>query len=116
VLKDGRVIAYGTMGGDGQPQTQAAIYPPRATANRRARDRRAALCSAALGLDAHQRTDGITLRRQSDRPADVGGARHRVIDAPYSDLMGHAGAVVLHADGTLEGAHDPRADGGAAGV
>ena len=23
---------------------------------------------------------------------------------------------VLHADGTLEGAHDPRADGGAAGV
>jgi hypothetical protein len=24
--------------------------------------------------------------------------------------------VVLHADGTLEGAHDPRADGGAAGV
>ena len=34
----------------------------------------------------------------------------------YSDVMGHAGAVVLHADGTLEGAHDPRADGGAAGV
>ena len=30
--------------------------------------------------------------------------------------MGHAGAVVLHPDGTLEGAHDPRADGGAAGV
>jgi oxamate amidohydrolase len=35
---------------------------------------------------------------------------------PYSDTMGHAGAVVLHPDGTLEGAHDPRADGGAAGV
>ena len=34
----------------------------------------------------------------------------------YSGLMGHAGAVVLHPDGTLEGAHDPRADGGAAGV
>jgi gamma-glutamyltranspeptidase/glutathione hydrolase len=34
----------------------------------------------------------------------------------YSDTMGHAGAVVLHPDGTLEGAHDPRADGGAAGV
>ena len=25
-LKDGRVIAYGTMGGDGQPQTQAAVF------------------------------------------------------------------------------------------
>src|SRR5206468_3763926 len=26
VLADGRVIAYGTMGGDGQPQTQAALF------------------------------------------------------------------------------------------
>jgi gamma-glutamyltranspeptidase len=25
-LKDGRVIAYGAMGGDGQPQSQAAIF------------------------------------------------------------------------------------------
>src|SRR5665213_284498 len=25
-LKDGRVIAYGTMGGDGQPQSQAAVF------------------------------------------------------------------------------------------
>jgi oxamate amidohydrolase len=39
-----------------------------------------------------------------------------VLPQPYSDVMGHAGAVVLHADGTLEGAHDPRADGGAAGL
>ena len=35
---------------------------------------------------------------------------------PYAGTMGHAGAVVLHPDGTLEGAHDPRADGGAAGI
>ena len=26
VLNDGRVMAYGTMGGDGQPQTQAALF------------------------------------------------------------------------------------------
>ena len=26
VLKDGRIMAYGTMGGDGQPQTQAALF------------------------------------------------------------------------------------------
>ena len=26
VLKDGRVMAYGTMGGDGQPQTQSAVF------------------------------------------------------------------------------------------
>src|SRR4029434_9318780 len=26
VLNDGRVIAYGAMGGDGQPQSQAAVF------------------------------------------------------------------------------------------
>ena len=26
VLKDGRVMAYGAMGGDGQPQTQSAVF------------------------------------------------------------------------------------------
>ena len=34
-----------------------------------------------------------------------------VLTDAYSDIMGHAGAVVLHSSGTLEGAHDPRADG-----
>jgi gamma-glutamyltranspeptidase/glutathione hydrolase len=39
-----------------------------------------------------------------------------VLLEPYSDTMGHAGAVVLHPDGTLEGVHDPRADGVAVGL
>jgi gamma-glutamyltranspeptidase len=39
-----------------------------------------------------------------------------MVSEPYSDIMGHAGAVVLHPDGNLEGAHDPRSDGGAAGA
>jgi gamma-glutamyltranspeptidase/glutathione hydrolase len=30
--------------------------------------------------------------------------------------MGHAGAAIWHPDGSLSGAHDPRADGGAAGI
>ena len=56
------------------------------------------------------------LRRQPDRPAAVGRPRRRACwRSPIPTLMGHAGAVVLHPDGTLEGAHDPRADGGAAG-
>ena len=40
----------------------------------------------------------------------------QVLPEAYTELMGHAGAVVVHPDGTLEGAHDPRSDGGAAGV
>lgn len=35
--------------------------------------------------------------------------------APFSDLMGHAGAVVHHPDRLMEGASDPRSDGCAAG-
>jgi gamma-glutamyltranspeptidase/glutathione hydrolase len=39
-----------------------------------------------------------------------------LLSEPRSDVMGHAGAVVLHPNGTCEGGHDPRADGGAAGA
>jgi oxamate amidohydrolase len=39
-----------------------------------------------------------------------------VLAERYSGTMGHAGAVILHPDGELEGGHDPRADGGAAGI
>jgi len=35
---------------------------------------------------------------------------------PYSDTMGHAGALVRHSDGLIEGAADPRSDGLVAGV
>ena len=34
----------------------------------------------------------------------------------YSDTMGHAGALVRHPDGRIEGAADPRSDGLVAGV
>jgi len=119
VLTDGRVMAYGCMGGDGQPQTQSALFT-------RYVDFRAPLLDAidrprwVLG-----RTWGAprTALRLEPRFADalidaLAAAGHdvEVLPEPYSDVMGHAGAVVLHPDGTCEGAHDPRADGGAAGV
>ena len=52
VLKDGRIMAYGTMGGDGQPQTQAAaVHAPRAVSASRSRRRSTvrAGCWAAPG-------------------------------------------------------------------
>ena len=119
VLNDGRVMAYGTMGGDGQPQTQAdAVRAPRAAIGSRStrRSTRRAGCSAAPGarrmtnLRMESRFDGNLIDRLMSAGHDV-----EVLPDAYSDTMGHAGAVVLHPDGTLEGAHDPRADGGAAG-
>ena len=50
-----------------------------------------------------------------ERLSDAGHEVERLAER-YADCMGHAGAVVLHPAGTLEGAHDPRADGGAAGA
>ena len=38
-----------------------------------------------------------------------------VLAQAYADSMGHAGAVLLHPNGTLEGAHDPRERPAAAG-
>ena len=33
---------------------------------------------------------------------------------PYDEAMGHAGCIVRHADGVLQGGADPRSDGAVA--
>ena len=80
VLADGRVIAYGTMGGDGQPQTQAALFT-RHVLYRQPLDRAIDAPRWLLG-----RTWGSThtnLRMESrfdgnlDRPPAVGRPRRR---------------------------------------
>jgi gamma-glutamyltranspeptidase len=118
-LRDGRIVAYGTMGGDGQPQSQAALFTRHVTFRQplaEALDRPRWLLGRTWGST-------VTNLRLESRFADslverLRAAGHDVemLDEAYSDTMGHAGAVVLHPNGTLEGAHDPRADGGAAGV
>lgn len=116
-LDDGRTVVYGTMGGEGQPQTQAAIFS------------RHLLHGMPVGeaIDAPRWLLGRTwgdettaLRLESRFDPDIvralERAGHQVVamDEPYSDTMGHAGMIVRGAKGGLEGAHDPRADGGAA--
>ncbi len=119
VLKDGRIVAYGTMGGDGQPQSQAAVFTRHVLFNEPladAIDRPRWVLGRTWGdhhtkLRLESRFDGNLIDR-----LEAAGHAIDVLSAPYADLMGHAGAAVLHPDGTLEGAHDPRADGGAAGA
>jgi gamma-glutamyltranspeptidase len=118
-LKDGRVMAYGTMGGDGQPQTQAAIFTRHMLFRQpleAAIDAPRWLLGRTWGsprtnLRLEPRFDGNLIDRLIAAGHDV-----QVLDEAYSDTMGHAGAVVLHPDVTMEGGHDPRADGGAAGI
>jgi gamma-glutamyltranspeptidase/glutathione hydrolase len=119
VLNDGRVMAYGTMGGDGQPQTQAMVFTRHAMYRQglaEAIDAPRWLLGKTWGsshtnLRMESRFDGNLVDQLLSAGHDV-----VVLDAAYSDTMGHAGAVVLHPDGTMEGAHDPRADAGAFGV
>jgi oxamate amidohydrolase len=119
VLADGRVIAYGAMGGDGQPQTQAAVFtrhvcyrmplPGAIDAPRWLLGRTWGASRSNLRMES--RFDDALV----DRLLSAGHAVEVLPDA-YSDLMGHAGAIALHPDGMFEAGHDPRAAGGAAGV
>ena len=119
VLRDGRVIAYGTMGGDAQPQIQAALFTRHVVFRQpldEALDRPRWFVGRTWGSShgnvlAEGRLDGNLIDRLMAAGHDV-----MVLAEPYAGAMGHAGAVVLHPGGTFEGAHDPRADGGAAGV
>jgi gamma-glutamyltranspeptidase/glutathione hydrolase len=118
-LKDGRVIAYGTMGGDGQPQTQAMLFARHVLYRQpleKALDAPRWLLgrtwgSAHTNLRLENRFGENVIDRLMSAGHDV-----EVLNEGYSDTMGHAGAVVLHPDGTLEGGHDPRADAAAFGV
>src|SRR5437016_4520411 len=109
-------FVYGTMGGEGQPQTQAALVTrlvdrglgPQAAveAPRWLYGRTWGEPSKALRLES--RFGDTVATALGQRGHDV-----RVVE-PWSDLMGHAQCIAL-ADGALVGGSDPRADGAALG-
>ncbi len=113
---DGRTMVYGTMGGEGQPQTQAALFSRYALFGQ---ELQAAITAPRWLLGRTWGEDSVTLKLE-DRfdPALVDRLRaagHAVeILAPFTSTMGHAGAIVRRADGMLEGATDPRSDGAVA--
>ncbi|HEY4407495.1 MAG TPA: gamma-glutamyltransferase [Xanthobacteraceae bacterium] len=119
VLRDGRIMAYGTMGGDAQPQIQAALFtrhigfrvPLTETLDRPRCVLGQTWGSPHASLLVESRFDEGVVAALRTAGHDV-----EMLGEPYADSMGHAGAVLLHQNGTLEGAHDPRADGGAAGT
>ncbi|WP_223119676.1 gamma-glutamyltransferase family protein [Salinicola corii] len=112
-LNDGRTMVYGTMGGEGQPQTQSAVFTRHVLygqplqqaidAPRWLLGRTWGEGTTSLKLESRFDPTLITALRQAGHQVDVLGA--------YSDTMGHAGGISRHADGTLEGGADPRSDG-----
>jgi len=118
VLADGRVVSYGSMGGDGQPQFQAQALT-RILAGQ--------TLAEAVGAPRHLfgRSWGnpsLTLKLEPTYDDDVADALaragHEIERRPAADcdLFGHAGALALRRDGSVAAAHDPRSDGGALGL
>ena len=116
LFDDGRVMPYGTMGGEGQPQTQAAVATRYAylgqslqsavTAPRWLLGRTWGEESTTLKLESRIDSGVITALRLAGHEVEVVGA--------FDERMGHAGALVHHPNGVIEGAADPRSDGGVA--
>jgi gamma-glutamyltranspeptidase len=117
---DGRVMSYGSMGGDGQPQFQAAIFTRHALYGMgiaEAIDAPRWLLGktwgdSATALKFENRTDPDLIRAM-----ERAGHTVVVVDAGYDDGFGHAGMLVrAPRDGSVAAAHDPRSDGGSEGL
>lgn len=115
-LDDGRLLVYGTMGGEGQPQTQAAVFAryvwgghdvrSAVAAPRWLLGRTWAEQSTTLKLESRYAPEIIQALRDMGHPVEV--------VADFDERMGHAGALVLHPQGWIEGGEDPRSDGSVA--
>ena len=113
---DGRVMSYGTMGGDGQPQVQAQLF----TRYHFGMDLAEALATprfiygrlwgdSSTHLALEEGFDPSVIRELSKRG-------HEIVERAGGDSFGHAGALVRNQKGHIAAAHDPRADGGALGL
>ena len=116
VFRDGRTLVYGTMGGDGQPQTQSAVFTRIAVFGM---DPQSAVAAPRwlLGRNWGETSDMLKLESRFPAvvPATLGSYGHEIeILQDYDETMGHAGAIVRHSNGVLEGGADPRSDGAVA--
>ncbi|MET1113674.1 MAG: gamma-glutamyltransferase family protein [Comamonas sp.] len=116
LLHDGRSMVYGNMGGDGQPQTQSAVFTRTVV---HGMDPQAAIEAPRwlLGRTWGQSSD--TLKLEGRFPAQTVRALtergHPVeVLADFDETFGHAGCIVREASGSLSGGFDPRSDGGVA--
>jgi len=119
LFRDGKLdLVYGTMGGEGQPQTSTAVVTRYVDFNldvQSAIDRPRWLYGRTWG-DA---TRALRVENRFDEEvfASLRARGHQVeITDAWSDLMGHAAAIqVDHRNNVLYGAADARGEGIAAG-
>ncbi|MHB1951902.1 MAG: gamma-glutamyltransferase family protein [Acidiferrobacteraceae bacterium] len=113
VLANGDVLAYGSMGGDGQPQTQAALFT-RVVVFGQTLEQAIEAPRWLLGRTWGQHSD--TLKLEARFPESVLTSLrqrgHRIEPlAPFDEAVGHAGLILRRASGSVSGAADPRSNG-----
>lgn len=116
-LKDGRIMVYGTRGGDGQPQTQAVVFH-RYVIQKIPLQESINSPRWIFGRGCDDKNDNLSLEGRFDEACveDLKRRGHNVVMLPdFSQNVGHAGAIVRHMNGMMEGASDPRSDGSAVG-
>lgn len=119
LLKNGKpYLVYGTMGGEGQPQTQAAIATRVVDFGMTPQE----------AINAPRWLYGRTWGKASNDLKMEGRIPKSVLDElvkrghpvkavdDFTDTMGHAGAILVNQEaGVMQGGTDPRGDGLAAG-
>jgi oxamate amidohydrolase len=115
-LRDGRPhLIYGTQGADGQPQTLSLLL---SLLIDHGLDPAAALSRPRflLGRTFSDSRDSLKIEENvgSEAVAALAAMGHEIstIDR-FSPLGGQAGVIRVGQDGRIDGAHDPRSDGGA---
>lgn len=117
-LDDGRTLAFGTMGGDGQPQTLATIFSRHVLFGG---DMQASITAPRWFLGSNWGAPKTTLnlecRFEESLVERLQAAGHQIeMVRAYDELMGHAGMVSIDRNGVIRAATDPRADGACAGA
>lgn len=112
LLNDGSRLIYGTMGGEGQPQTQAAIIWRHLVQKKSAN-----LATAAprwlLGKTWGKSEDNLKLEQPlfMEYGQSLLARGHDAIAAPtYAEFFGHSGAIRVN-ETVTDCASDPRSDG-----
>ncbi|GAB6070620.1 gamma-glutamyltransferase family protein [Thiomicrorhabdus hydrogeniphila] len=113
LFKDGRRMVYGTMGGEGQPQTQAAVFS-RITDLNLSPEKAIAEPRWLLGRTWGDSQNNLKLEQSLANRIGTQlknlGHDIEVVD-DLAEMMGHAGAIMTDLPGLVKAGSDPRSDG-----